>query len=214
MLWTLVHNTVLKRALSTQFTVKHLQQLRLSSGHFPPSHTTEAHQHLLASLTSGPKWQTASSSDCHREAVSQQLRKHQKIKHTVHVMIQVFGVIDWIAGLLTPSALKKCIVFIFKVKTSLRNVGNQQPCHSTECSWPESSTSMLLKPQISHTVHVLVCPLYWYLSSPFNVFCSSLITHTNVIHFTVTFTVLKLKPRHVSDITCPSPGRTTRTQFW
>jgi hypothetical protein len=37
------------------------------------------------------------------------------------------------------------------------------PCHSIQCGWPESSTLMLLKLQISQTVCVFFCPLYWYL---------------------------------------------------
>jgi len=142
----------------------------------PPKHLRDCllvkYKHFLALDTSGTKRQAASSSNCHREAVRQQLHKHNKIKQTVHEMIQVFGVLHWIVGLLTASAMKECTAFIFKVKTSLWNVGNRHPCHSTQCSWPESSTSILLKLQIPHTVYVFFCPLYWYLSSSFNVFCS------------------------------------------
>jgi hypothetical protein len=48
--------------------------------------------------------------------------------------------------------MKEYTAFIIKVKTSLWNVGNRQPCHSTQCDWPQSSRSMLLKLQVSHTV--------------------------------------------------------------
>jgi hypothetical protein len=69
--------------------------------------------HFLALVTSGPKRQVASSSNCHSESVGQQLHKHKKIKHKVHEMIQVFGVLHWTVWLLTASAMKECTAFIF-----------------------------------------------------------------------------------------------------